>query len=549
MMKYFAATAALLALMQGSLCADDPIFDVKALSSTPLNPRVISAVEKKGIVTETVRFHSETDGRQDVDIFAFFSYPKGARNLPAFIWNQGGLSQASPGATSKPAARGYAVMCIDFPQPTYRSTGDYPINSGLHVGPDPHKAPIYHGVVALLKAVSYLETRPEVDRDRIGIAGASWGGFFSTLMVGIDPRLKVGSCLYGCGSLQLGNAWWDGVSRSSAVPVGPAERERWRTTLDPAWRLPTKTTPIGWFTGTNDAFYSMPALMKSYQMAAGEKHLTLVPNWDHALSRQQGEEQVLGWLDTILKGRRVFPTVAPVRVENEGGRLIARWSFDGNGATADLIASYGEPGNWRGRYWHTFTAHIHGKTCQAELPASRLPCFVSGSVTSGEGYRSSTPLLRVDAAALGVKASTLVPDFDGCEKWGAFEEDAIAYLSIHTRGGQRRWFPNLSADAREGKHSAILGAGEIVLPPILCTANVPSRFSCYFKAVRPVDVTVKLGDKMKTFQVSTTWTKIEMDFTPPNPLMGVFPASLSSSGGANVLVDAISFHPLPITGP
>jgi hypothetical protein len=166
-------------------------------------------------------------------------------------------------------------------------------------------------------------------------------------------------------------------------------------------------------------------------------------------------------------------------------------------------------------------------------------------VTSGEGYRSSTPLLRVDAAALGVKASTLVPDFDGCEKWGAFEEDAIAYLSIHMRGGQRRWFPNLSSDAREGKHSAILGAGEIVLPPILCTANVPSRFSCYFKAAQPVEVTVKLGEKKRTFPVSTTWTKIEMDFTPPNPLMGVFPASLSSSGGTKVLVDAISFHPLP----
>ena len=88
------------------------------------------------------------------------------------------------------------------------------------------KAPIYHGVVALLKAVTYLESRPEVDRNRIGMAGASWGGFFTTLMVGIDPRLKVGSSLYGCGSLQLGNAWWDGVSRSSQEPIGPAERER-----------------------------------------------------------------------------------------------------------------------------------------------------------------------------------------------------------------------------------------------------------------------------------------------------------------------------------
>ncbi len=548
MMKCFAATVALLAVTQVSLFAADPIFDVKALSSTPLNPRILSTVEKNGIVTDVVRFHSEMDGRKDVDIFAFFSYPKGARKLPAFIWNQGGLSQASPGATATPAARDYAVMCIDFPQPNYRSTGDYPINTGLYVGPDPRRAPIYHGVVALLKAVSYLETRPEVDRDRIGMGGASWGGFFTTLMVGIDPRLKVGSCLYGCGSLQLGNAWWDGVSRKSEEPVGPIERERWRTTLDPAWRLPTKKTPIGWVTGTNDAFYSMPALMKSYEMAAGEKHLTLVPNWDHALPHQLGDEQVLGWLDTILKGRHIFPKVTPVRAKNEGGRLIARWSFDGSGATANLIASYGEPGNWRGRYWHTLRARIDGTMCQAEMPASQFPCFISGSVTSAEGYQSSTPLLRVDSAALGVKAPTLVPDFDGCEKWGGFEEDAIAYLTIHTHGGQKRWIPSLSSDAKEGKHSAILEPGETVLPPILCTANAPSRFSCYLKGARPVDVTVKLGDKTKTFQVGTMWKKVEMTFTPPNLLMGVFRASLTVPAGATVLVDVISFHPLLATG-
>ena len=171
----------------------------------------------------------------------------------------------------------------------------------------------------------------------------------------------------------------------------------------------------------------MPALMKSYEMAAGEKHLTLVPNWDHALPNQLGNEQVLGWLDTILKGRHLFPSVTPIGVKNEGGRLIARWSFDGDGAAAALIASYGEPGNWRGRYWHTFSAHIDGNICQAEMPASRLPCFISGSVTSSDGYQTSTPLVRVDSMVLGVKAPTVIPDFDGCEKWGGFESMRLPF--------------------------------------------------------------------------------------------------------------------------
>ena len=130
----------------------------------------------------------------------------------------GRVGPGQPGATEPGAKRGYAALCIDFPQPGYRSTGGYPINSGLELGADPRQAPIYHGAVALLKAVSYLESRAEVDKDRIGMAGSSWGGFFTTLMVGIDPRLKVGACLYGTGNLQLGNAWWDGAAEMAANP-------------------------------------------------------------------------------------------------------------------------------------------------------------------------------------------------------------------------------------------------------------------------------------------------------------------------------------------
>src|SRR5262249_46565546 len=88
--------------MQG-LAADDPIFDVDALSSTPLNARTLKSSERDGIITEEVRYHSETDGDKDVEIFAYFSYPKGASQLPAFIWNPGGLGQANTAFTEIPA--------------------------------------------------------------------------------------------------------------------------------------------------------------------------------------------------------------------------------------------------------------------------------------------------------------------------------------------------------------------------------------------------------------------------------------------------------------
>jgi len=481
-------SSVLIVVTTSSLAAADSLFDVDSLISTPLNPRKLKSSDRDGVITEEVMFHSERDGNKDVEIFAFFSYLKGATNLPAYFWNQGGLGQASPGVTEVGAGRGYAALCIDFPQPGYRSTGGYPINAGLDVGDDPRQAPIYHGAVALLKAVSYLESRPEVDKNRIGMGGSSWGGFFTTLMVGIDPRLKVGSCLYGTGSLQLGNAWWDGQSRNARTPPSPQERQRWSKTIDPAWRLPTKKTPIAWFTGTNDGFYLMSSLMQTYEMAAGPKHLMLVPNWDHALPARLHDEPVLAWLDVHLQGKGPFLELTPVAVKIEVGRLIARWEFQGDGVAADLIASYGDAGNWRGRYWHTLDTKIEGQTYSVELPASTLPCYISGAVVDKHGIRSSTSLLRVESADLGVKALQTVPKYDGCSEWGGFEEAQVAFLVRHDRSGQSRWIPEVSRDAKEGKHSAILKPGRTVMAPILSTATVPHCFGHHY-AVQRASVT------------------------------------------------------------
>src|SRR5262245_34249657 len=527
----------------------DPIFDVPALISTPLDGRVLKSSERDGVITEEVRFHSKQDGDTSVDIFAFLSYPAGARHVPAFIWNPGGLGQASPAFTEPGARRGYAVLSIDFPQTGYRSTGNYPINSGLELGDDPRKAPIYHGAVALLKAVSYLETRAEVDKHRIGMAGSSWGGFFTTLMIGIDPRLKAGSSLYGTGNLQLGNAWWDGQSQNGRTPPTPEQRERWRTTLDPAWRLPTKKTPIAWITGTNDGFYLLSSIMKSYDMAAGPRHLTLIPNWDHALPQKMQEEHFYAWLDVHLKGAPPLQELSPVTVRNESGQLVARWNFTGEGATADLIASFGDAGNWRGRYWHTIKAVIDGRDCRAEVPTGSLPCYVSGSVVDKNGVRSSTPLVRVDCAALGIKATVPVPDYNGCSEWGGFEGHQMAFLERHNRSGQARWIPALSKDAKEGKHSAVINKERTVLPPILSTATVPHRFRCFFKAVQPLEVGVQLAGEKKQFRVGSEWTRAVLDYIPPIAVMGDIPAVITIPPGSEVLVDDITFRPILETLP
>ncbi|MEO6907964.1 MAG: alpha/beta fold hydrolase, partial [Abditibacteriaceae bacterium] len=464
----------------------ETVFDVPALISTPLDAKVLTSTEKEGIVTEEVMFHSEMDGAKSVDIFAFFSYPKGAQNLPAFIWNQAGMGQANTYFTELGAKRGYAALCIDLPLSGYRSTGGYSMPSSpdlkdIQVNSDPKQTSIYHCAVALLKAVSFLESRTEVDKTRIGMAGSSWGGFITTLMIGFDPRLKVGSAMFGDGAMQEGNVWWDGNGQSAKRDA--AYRAKWKTTLDPAWRLQFSKTPIAWFSGTNDNFYWMPSLMKSYEMADGPKHLSLFPNWDHGLP-PIGDEQVFVWLDTYLKGAPPFLQVAPIKLKKRGGELFAQWKFSGarQAQSANLILSYGEAGNWQRRAWITLPAQIVGDVAEAKLPPSQLPIYISGTIFDTNGFRTSTPLLEVSPSEFG-KAKAEMIEYDGAAMWGGFEPEQMQFLD-----GLGWPHPPASKQARTGAQSAELSATKTVLPPLNFTAGVPHRFTAFLKSDTPVTV-------------------------------------------------------------
>jgi dienelactone hydrolase len=542
---------AILVLASGAIRAPaaDAVFNVSALISTPLNPRVLKTTEKDGIITEEVMFHSEVDGTNKVEIFALFSYPKGAQRLPAFVWNQSGLYQATPYFTEYGARKGYAALCIDFPIPGYRSTGRYPINSGLALGEDPRQAPIYHGAVALLKAVSFLESRPEVDKDRIGMAGSSWGGFYTTLMAGIDPRLKAAACMFGTGNMQLGNNWWDGGGPKA--DYNGAFRERWRTTLDPGYRLPKSKAAIAWFTGSNDGFYWMPALMASFEAVKGPRHLTLLPNWDHGLTPVL-DEQVFVWFDVHLQGAPGFVELSPLAVRtSKDRRQWAEWSFKGSREIrrADLMLSYGKAGNWVSRYWIVQPVAISGNVCRADWPASSLPYYIAGSCSDTQEYRYSTALLYVPPSETGKAAG--LPAYNGCSLWGGFEAEHVGYLKALGHMN-----PTVTNAAYQGKQALVLTAGgATVMKPLDFTAGLPHRFRCHMKADRETDVGLTLAGSFdgqqrketKTARIAAVWTDVALDYLPPEALCAGLSAVATTPVGATVVIDEVEFVPLAVS--
>ncbi len=55
-------------------------------------------------------------------------------------------------------------------------------------------------VVNIRQALDWAETRPEIDADRLGVGGISFGGYVAAIALGVDPRLKAGAILLACGN-------------------------------------------------------------------------------------------------------------------------------------------------------------------------------------------------------------------------------------------------------------------------------------------------------------------------------------------------------------
>ena len=123
----------------------------------------------------------------------------------------------------------------------------------------------YHAVADVILAHSFLRSLPEVDADRIGVTGISWGGYLTCIVSGLDDRFKFAVPVYGCGFLGDNSVWVPQLKTMGAK--GKSLAGIW----DPSHFLPNGQMPKLWVTGTNDFAYPMDSLRKSYRAAGGDR--------------------------------------------------------------------------------------------------------------------------------------------------------------------------------------------------------------------------------------------------------------------------------------
>ena len=255
-----------------------------------------------GIRCETVEsgkvsFAAADGGR----VYGWLAKPKGKGPFPAMLV----LPGAGFGARPRPlehARHGYLALDIQVHGQDVDQE-DYPILPGYSEGqqydtPAAHYY-YYHVHLRCVQAVRYLLSRPDVDPERLVVAGGSQGGRLGIVTAALDARVKAVVCCI-INSPNVPHLRWvdacnrqrvDGMDRVGAPPVPDDAESRCMAYYDPMNFAPEITCPVLMNAGLIDPV-SPPFSPWAVYQGLRSTDQTIVPlpglghDWSAAFDRQ-----------------------------------------------------------------------------------------------------------------------------------------------------------------------------------------------------------------------------------------------------------------------
>ena len=293
-------------------------------------------------VVKAVWIEGEPYRGKPTRVFAYVALPKGASRehpVPGMVLAHGGAGTAYHSWVRTWVEKGYAVIaadnCASMP---VRMPGTNEWMSSGFGGPrgwggyEQVDEPVadqwpYHAVASVVHAHSYLRSLPEVDADRIGLTGISWGGFLTMLTASVDRRFKFAAPVYACAHYKDIPLW----AKASRKPT------RWLDLWEPANYVPSMTLPVIWFASTGDAAFSFDELQKTFPLLPNRPEIVIRKDMKHSHG-PAGENmpELFAFADLHLRGGAPLPEVENLSVAD--GRL--RVGFDAKGRKlkrADVI--------------------------------------------------------------------------------------------------------------------------------------------------------------------------------------------------------------------
>lgn len=323
-------------------------------------------------------------------VFGYYARPTGSRGarLPGMVLVHGGGGKAFSAWAEHWADRGYAALAMDLAGngPESRLPDGAPDQSDAVKFRDFEKEGYremwsYHAVAAVIRAHSLLRNLPEVDPDRIGVTGISWGGYLTCVVAGLDGRFKVAVPVYGCGYLGDNSVWKDHALAS----MNPKARKLWLELFDPARYLRSVTCPILFMNGTTDFAYPLDSYQRSYlQVPETLRSLCVVTNLPHGHIWTFPE--VDAFVDHALVGSPASPKLGQTMVN---GRELAASVTSPLPVREATLCYTTHTGPWQKREWSGLPARIRGERVEASLPSDdvKVAFFL---IRDSRGLRASS---------------------------------------------------------------------------------------------------------------------------------------------------------------
>ena len=316
-------------------------------------------------------------------VFAYYGVPardeaRPDRRFPAMVLIHGGGGTAFDRWVKVWNARGYAAIAMDLcgcvPVGTY---GKWERHE--HAGPPGWDAsfgqlsdPIeeqwtFQAVSAVKLAHSLIRSYPEVDADRVGVTGISWGGYLTCIVAGTDPRFQFAVPVYGCGFLGDNSAWLPAFEK-----LGHEQATLWLKQWDPSVYLPQVKMPMLWVNGTNDFAYPMDSWQKSYRLPQGTNELCLRVRMPHGHGPAgENPEEIHVFANSKLRQSKPL-----ARVTGQGQTGEQAWAM----FQTDVPIVKGElnytldTGRWQDRKWDQLPAIV-------DLAAGRITATIPAGAT------------------------------------------------------------------------------------------------------------------------------------------------------------------------
>ncbi|MFO0902054.1 MAG: acetylxylan esterase [Pirellulales bacterium] len=367
--RVFGISAVLLFLLGPAalLRGDEPLWDLATLRTPPK----ATWVDNEGPLRK-LYYESEPRGGRPTRVFAYCAFPEKLEGkAPAMVLIHGGGGTAFPEWAQLWAQRGYVAIAMDL---AGKGPDRMPLEDG---GPDQSDdvkfpksdAPLrdlwtYHAVAACVRAGSLLASLPEVDANRIGVTGISWGGYLTCIVAGVDDRFRAAVPVYGCGFLHENSVW---LPRFAAMT--PAWRDQWVKHFDPSQHVGRAKMPVLFVNGTNDFAYPLDSYQKTYRLVK-DRQLCVTVNMPHGHPQGWAPQEIGLFIDQQVRGGEPLAQVGPT----------AALSSDKKQATLKIVSARRptvrfhwttDDGPWQKRNWQTVDVPVVGDSASTTIPDAR----------------------------------------------------------------------------------------------------------------------------------------------------------------------------------